>query len=137
MFSRWWGGHPMQVHKLTQGHILFYLIFFFFYLFMYMGILYAGIPGHHIHAWCLPKPEEGARSSGAGVLSSKWPNRCWELNPRSPLENYPVLLTSEPFVHNVPPSPSPKIFVCLFPCLSPGHEPVPGKVRFWGSASRI
>lgn len=35
MFSRWWGGHPMQVHKLTQGHILFYLIFFFLLIYVY------------------------------------------------------------------------------------------------------
>ena len=39
---------------------------------------------------------EGTRSSGAGVTDScELPCGCWELNP-DPLEEQPVLLTSEP-----------------------------------------
>jgi hypothetical protein len=48
---------------------------------------------HHLHAWCLQRPEEGVVSSGTGVIDGReLPCGCLELN-LSPLEEQPVLFT--------------------------------------------
>jgi hypothetical protein len=58
-----------------------------------------------LHVWlcttcmqCLQKPEGGARSLGTEVTDScELPSGCWE-SSLSPLEEQPVLVTTEPFL---------------------------------------
>lgn len=58
-----------------------------------MGVLTIYMPVHHLHGWCLQRPEEDVGSSGTGAINGcelSW--RCLELN-LSPSEEQPVLLT--------------------------------------------
>ena len=51
---------------------------------------------HHTNAWCLWRSEDGIRSPGSGVADScEPPCGGWDLNP-GPLEEQPVILTTEP-----------------------------------------
>jgi hypothetical protein len=51
---------------------------------------------YYVHSWCLQRPEEDAGSSGTGVMNGcDPPCGCQEWNS-GPLEEQPVLLTSEP-----------------------------------------
>lgn len=48
---------------------------------MSMGVLFACLSVHRVHAWCPRKPGEGARSLETNVTVSCVPLRgCWELN---------------------------------------------------------
>lgn len=48
--------------------------------FLWMGVLLAWMSVHHRLAWCSCRLEEGARSSGTGVIDGCAPLfRCWEL----------------------------------------------------------
>ena len=54
---------------------------------------------HHLHAWCVYRPERGNWIPGTGVLDDcETPCGYWELNPGS-LEQQPVLLTAKPSLH--------------------------------------
>lgn len=51
------------------------------------------MPVHHLHVWCLQRPEEDVGSSGTGAINGcELPCGCLELN-LSPSEEQPVLLT--------------------------------------------
>lgn len=70
-----------------------------FYLFLLFCLPYvywsACMSVHHIHAWCLRKPEEGVRFSQAGVAEGYvMRSGYWDLNLH-PLEEQPWLLTAE------------------------------------------
>lgn len=53
---------------------------------------------HHVHVWCLLRPEEGIGSLEIRITEGcKLLCGCWELNLDS-LEGKPMLLTSEPFL---------------------------------------
>ena len=70
---------------------------FAIFSFMCMNIL-----SHVCLCTALRRPEEGVRSSRAGVTDScELPSGCWELN-LGPLEDQPGFLTTEP-------SPQPRL----------------------------
>lgn len=51
---------------------------------------------HHVHIWCLLRPEEGIGSLEIGIIKGCKLLCCgWELNLDS-LEGKPMFLTSEP-----------------------------------------
>lgn len=53
---------------------------------------------HHVHVWCLLRPEEEIGSLEIRITEGcKLLCGCWELNLDS-LEGKPMLLTSEPFL---------------------------------------
>lgn len=55
-----------------------YQIYFILCVLVFCSIVFV----HHLHAWCLQRPEVGVRSSGSGVTGGCEPSRgCWELNP--------------------------------------------------------
>jgi E3 ubiquitin-protein ligase NEDD4 len=67
-----------------------------------MSVLPACMSVHHMHTWCLWRPEEGVGSPGIGVTDScELPCGCWELNS-GPLKKQPVLLTTEPSLNPTP-----------------------------------
>lgn len=60
-----------------------------------MGILFACMYVHHVHAWDMQTSEKGVLTPGTGVLDgSELLSVCWELNSRRLQEQVP--LTSEP-----------------------------------------
>ena len=77
--------------SLVLGLILF-LNFFIFYLFIFNFLFILCTLVFCLHV-CLCK---GVQSHGTGATDScKLPCGCWDLNP-GPLEEQPVLLTTEP-----------------------------------------
>lgn len=74
--------------------ILFYLCEIYFTC---MSVSSAYMSAHHLCVWCPQEPEEGIQSLGAGTTDGcKPPRECRESN-LSPLEEQPLLLTTEPF----------------------------------------
>ena len=62
---------------------------------MHMGVLPICNSVHHLHAWCLQRPEESIRFTRCGVIDAcELTCRCWESNLSQ--EEHPVILTTEP-----------------------------------------
>lgn len=95
----------LKVHFISFKkiyHVEFWNVFLSIYLFYFMYecfvCLSACLYVHYIPAWWPPKPEEGAESSGVGVIDScESPNRFWEPN-LEPLQKQQVLVATEPFL---------------------------------------
>lgn len=52
---------------------------------MCVRVLLACIVMHHMHAWCMWKPENSIRSSATGVADNfEQPRGLWKLNPYQP-----------------------------------------------------
>lgn len=78
---------------------------FLFKNFMNMCAFLACTSVHHAHTWCLQRPEEDVGSSGSEAINvCRLPAECWELN-LGPLEEKPVLITTEPCLQH--------LFVCF------------------------
>lgn len=75
-----------MINNKNKQPALFKIIFFFVFSFMYMSVLPACIPVHHVRVCCLGSPEEGVRSPRTRVINGcESPCRCSESNPY-PLE---------------------------------------------------
>lgn len=69
----------------------FHFILLFYFVFEKFACMHIYV--HHVHTWCHRPPRTGVTNS----CNPQEPCGCWKLN-LSPLEELPVLLTTEPFL---------------------------------------